>query len=140
MEYKYSNREKYDGWYWDFFTIKYLGPPIVSSVAPSSGEPGETLDITITGSNFYPGASVSFSGSGITVSSVSFRSSTELKANITVSEGATPGKRDITVTNIDEATGIKSNGFEIKGEDDRGMEEIEVIEGVNIQLEIGKSK
>ncbi len=54
-----------------------LRNPIVTSISPTSGQPGQTLSVTITGLNFQPGALVSF-GEGIAVNSVTFISSTLL--------------------------------------------------------------
>ena len=57
--------------------------PAVSSVTPTSGGPGQTLpSVVITGSNFLNGATCSF-GAGITVSSCTFNSATQLTANLT---------------------------------------------------------
>jgi len=86
--------------------------PIVSSVFPSSGQRGETLNVTITGLNFLPGASVSFE-QGIAVNSVNFISSTQLVVNITIDQNArveTQG-RTVTVTNPDGSSGSLPDGF-----------------------------
>ncbi len=110
----------------DCFTIKYNGSPMISSVFPAYCKRGKTLDVTINGLNFYPGVGVTFSGDGITVNSVLFVSATRLKANITINEGASPGMRNITVTNTDEVRGIIRAAFEV-----RALEMVEV--GVKIQ-------
>lgn len=86
--------------------------PIVNSVFPSSGQRGQTLNVTITGLNFEPGASVSF-GQGIAINSVNFVSSTQLVANITIDQNArieTQG-RTVTVTNPDGSSGSLSDAF-----------------------------
>ena len=86
--------------------------PIVSSVFPSSGQRGQTLNVTITGLNFLPGASVSFE-QGIAVNSVNFISSTQLVANITIDPNArieTQG-RTVTVTNPDGSSGSLTDAF-----------------------------
>jgi len=86
--------------------------PIVSSVFPSSGQRGETLNVTITGLNFLPGASVSFE-QGIAVNSVNFISSTQLVVNITIDQNArieTQG-RTVTVTNPDGSSGSLTDAF-----------------------------
>lgn len=73
-----------------------------AGVYPTFGEPGNTLDVTITGTNTNFGAAsvVSFSNSGITVNSnsVTVVSPTEIKANITISKTAAVGASDVTVT------------------------------------------
>ncbi len=99
----------------DYFTIKYNGiSPGISSVSPSFANQGTTLDVIITGSNFFSEAEVVFGGSGVTVNSVEFISATELKVNITLAKEAVIGRRDITVTNIDGLSGTFVDGFEIE--------------------------
>ena len=99
---------------WDYFTIKYLGPPQVFSLSPFFASPGEILDIIVNGLNFYNGADMIFSSTGITINSIDFISATQLRANITIDDNAFSGNRDITVTNIDEVSGILQSGFEIR--------------------------
>ena len=96
-----------------FFTIKYLGAPLIYSISPSNAKQGETIEITIEGANFYPGAEINFSGTGIQVSSVTV-SSTTLVATITISDTAPGGNRDLTVTNIDGVKGISKGAFLVK--------------------------
>ncbi len=110
----------------DYFTIKYNGSPRISSIFPTYRKRGKTLDVNINGLNFYPGAGITLSGDGITVNSLVFINSTQLQANITITEGASPGMRDITVTNIDEASITMEAGFEV-----RVLEVVDV--GVKIQ-------
>ena len=99
----------------DYFTIKYNGlSPGIFSVSPSFANQGETLDVSIFGSNFFSGAEVVFSGTGGTVNSAEFINATELKINITLAKKAVIGKRDITVTNVDGLSGTIVGGFEIK--------------------------
>jgi hypothetical protein len=88
--------------------------PIVASISPTSGAPGDTLNVTITGLNFQPGAVVSF-GEGIAVNSVNFLSSTQLVANITVDTNIqnTSSARDVTVTNPDGSSGSLDSAFRI---------------------------
>ena len=86
--------------------------PIVSSVFPSSGAPGQSLNVTITGLNFLPGGSVSF-GQGIAINNVNFVSSTQLVVSITIDQNArteTQG-RTVTVTNPDGSSGSLSDAF-----------------------------
>jgi hypothetical protein len=90
-----------------------VGPdPIVDNVFPGSGSPGQTLNVTITGQNFQPGATVSF-GNGIFVSNVNYINSNQLTATITIDPNArieTSG-RTVTVTNPDGGSGSKSDAF-----------------------------
>src|SRR6266511_3770363 len=76
--------------------------PTVSSTSPSSRPQGATSQIiVITGTNFVSGANASFSGTGITVNSTTFNSTTQVTANISIAVGATTGARNVTVTNPD---------------------------------------
>lgn len=81
------------------FTVNAAPAQLLTSVAPPTGQQGQTLNVTITGSNttFDAASAVSF-GAGITVNSVSFVSFTSLTANISIAANATPGPRDVTVT------------------------------------------
>jgi hypothetical protein len=67
-----------------------------SAVEPTSGGVGQSLDVTITGTGFGPGATVDF-GPGITVDTVTPVSATQLTATITVEATATPGPRTVYV-------------------------------------------
>jgi len=96
----------------DAFTVSGLQAPTITAVSPGSGEWGETLDVTITGTNFIDVGFVSF-GPGITVDSYSVGSATRITATITVSEGKT-GSRDVTVGNPD-GPGTLADAFMMTG-------------------------
>jgi len=88
-------------------------PPTLTTVSPQSGDQGSSLGVTLTGTNFINGAStVSFSGTGVTVNSVTFTSSTQLAANISISSGAATGLRNVSVTTPG-GTATKTNAFEV---------------------------
>jgi len=76
------------------------GPPVMLSVSPHIVMKGKTLDITIKGRNFAGTPTVKFgTGSGITINGTPTRvSSTEIKANITISSSASPGPRNVAVS------------------------------------------
>jgi IPT/TIG domain len=96
--------------------VSVISNPTVTSTSPSSrGQGAASQTIKIIGSGFVSGASLatSFSGTGITVESTTFKSSTEVTATITVESGATVGKRTVTVTNGDAGVGTLANGFEV---------------------------
>ena len=88
--------------------------PVVASISPTSGQPGETLNVTIDGLNFQPGAVVSF-GEGISVNSVRFVDSNQLVANITIDSDIqnTSSSRTVTVTNPDGSSGSLPSAFRI---------------------------
>ena len=55
--------------------------------------------VTITGTGFLFPPTVAFSGTGVTVNWVSWNSTTQLTASLSVASDAAPGARDVTVTN-----------------------------------------
>gem|GEM_PF-3184892 len=73
--------------------------PTVTSVTPNNGMAGETVNVTITGTNFLEGTTTVNFGSGITVNSVTVNSPTQLVVNITIAGTAGLGSRDIVVSN-----------------------------------------
>jgi hypothetical protein len=85
----------------------------VDSVAPNQGTVGTAVSVTITGAEFAAGATVSLSGTGITVSNVTVESTTELTATLTIASGAALGDRDVTVTNSDGGSGTRTGGFTV---------------------------
>ena len=88
--------------------------PTVSGLSPNSkSRGGSASNVTVTGANFVNGATVAFSGSGITVVSVTRNSSTSLTVRLSVSGGASTGLRNVTVTNPDGGTFTLANGFRI---------------------------
>jgi hypothetical protein len=77
-------------------------------VDPSSGRQGQTLDVTISGSGFQPGATVTFSGDGITTA-VQSVTQFRIVVRITIALNAPVGssntnRRIITVRNPDSTT------------------------------------
>src|SRR3989442_6105924 len=86
--------------------------PTISSVSPSSGAPGASLTVTVTGTNFQAGASASF-GAGITVSSTTVVSSTQLSVALAIGATAAIGPRDVTVTNPNGQSGVRPGGFTV---------------------------
>ena len=87
------------------FQIRIISAPVVNTVSPSPRGQGWTGNVTINGSNFYSGATVSFSGTGVTVNgSPSVNGAgTQIAANISIASSAATGPRDVTVTNTDGA-------------------------------------
>ena len=86
--------------------------PTPASLSPTSGTQGSSLSVTITGTNFTTGPTVDF-GAGITVSSATLQSPTQIRANITIAANAAPGTRTVTVTRTDGAMGKLPNAFTI---------------------------
>jgi Tfp pilus assembly protein PilV len=90
--------------------------PGVSSASPAArGQGAANQNIVITGSGFVSGAAASFSGAGITVSSTTWNSATQVTATVTVAAGATIGAGDVTVTNPDAGVGTGAGKFTVNG-------------------------
>src|SRR5206468_689053 len=84
----------------------YVAPaPTVSSVTPSSGVTAGGTSVTIAGSDFQSGATVSFGGSALTVSTVSATAIT----GTTTAHAA--GAVNVVVTNADTQSGTCTGCF-----------------------------
>jgi hypothetical protein len=85
-------------------TISPAGPvsPTLTSISPNAGTQGSTFTMTLNGSNFQPGATVSFSGGGITAT-VTSNTGSRIIATVTIAANAVTGSglnaRSVTVTN-----------------------------------------
>ena len=92
-------------------------PPHAVAFFPAqrgAGLTGQVVDIV--GAGFTHGTSIAFSGSGITLKSLSFLSSTALRATIDIAGGAALGARDVTFTNSDNGGhGVCTGCFSITG-------------------------
>ena len=84
----------------------------LTSVSPNTGQQAQSLNVTLTGTNFLSGATCSF-GAGITVNSCAFSSSSQLLANIAISSTAAAGTRSVIVTNPDGQSTTLANAFTV---------------------------
>jgi trimeric autotransporter adhesin len=85
-------------------------PPVPTSVSPNSLARGATnVKVVLTGTGLVSGAKAKFSGTGVTVTSRTFVSSTELKLTVTVASTAATGGRKVKVVNPDGGVGSKGN-------------------------------
>ncbi len=80
-------------------------PPTLSSISPNSGVQGQTVGVTLTGTNFATGATVGVGGALITVTNATVVSSTQITATFAIAANATPGAVSIRVT----SSGITTN-------------------------------
>ena len=80
------------------FTVNLPPAPTLTSVSPNSGEQGTAVPVTLTGTNFVSGATVSPGNSGITVSGVTVVNATQITATLTISGTAATGTNNMTVT------------------------------------------
>ncbi|HLA99977.1 MAG TPA: T9SS type A sorting domain-containing protein, partial [Bacteroidota bacterium] len=85
---------------------------LIADVSPSNATQGDSLTITVTGSNTNFDSSlttVSFSGSGIYVQAIRILSPTQLEADIVIDSMAPPGYRDVFVsTGVEDATALSA--------------------------------
>ena len=94
------------------FTVYAPPPPTVISCNPSSGARGQTLDVTITGTDFVSMPVVNFK-KRIDENSTIFFTSTTLVTNITIRNNAQLGGHDVQVKNPDGQRDILVNGFTV---------------------------
>jgi hypothetical protein len=97
-------------------TIIGVGDPGTSiSVGSSSAEitRGQTKQLVLGGTALGPGATIAISGDGITTGALQFQSGFAF-LNVTVSPGATPGARDVMVTNASFDVTALSGGLFIR--------------------------
>jgi hypothetical protein len=87
--------------------------PTVTAVAPTSGWPGETLDVVVTGTDFTGATAVNFSGTGITVNDYTVDNATQITAGVSIACNATLSARDVSVTTA-AGMGTLSAGFTVE--------------------------
>ena len=89
--------------------------PTLGSVAPINGSQGQTINVTLTGTNFVNGATVNVSGTGVNVGTVTANSATSLTATLTIASNATLGPRNISVTTPNGTSAPSEQRFAFKG-------------------------
>jgi hypothetical protein len=89
----------------------------VSSIWPDSMNAGTTIDVTITGSGFVDGASVTFeNGAGVApTAAVTYvwPDGSTIEATVTAHRNAKAEVWDVRVTNPDASTGVLIDGFTV---------------------------
>jgi len=96
----------------DLFLI--TDAPAPAALAPDEvGQNAVDRMATLTGQYFQDGATVLFSGTGVTVTDVLFNSSSELELTIATDPDATVGLRDLTVINPDGGQLTLANGLTV---------------------------
>ncbi len=73
-------------------------PPTLTSISPTSGVQGQSVPVTLTGTNFIAGATIGVSGAEITVSNTTVLSATQITATFTIAANAATGAQNVTVT------------------------------------------
>jgi len=89
--------------------------PTIGALSPNQGATGAEVSVTINGSGFMAGSTVSFSGTGVTASKVTLVSATQLAVQVTIASTATSGTRDVTVMNPNGGRGTLAGGFTVTG-------------------------
>jgi hypothetical protein len=79
------------------FTVSLAAPSLVS-INPSSGVVGTTIPVTLAGSSFVAGATVTTSSPGISVSNVTVVSSAQITATFSIAANAAVGNFNVSVT------------------------------------------
>jgi hypothetical protein len=86
------------------------------SINPTSGEQGQSLNVTVTGTGFDVGGTSTLSfpgGTGITVNSYGTRNATTVTANITIAFNAATTARNVGITNADTQNAFIAGGFTV---------------------------
>ena len=89
------------------------GPTVTSTTPASRGVGATNTVVAVNGTNFSSGATVAFSGTGITVNSTTYVSPTQLNANISIAGNAATGIRAVSVTNTDGGFGTCAACFTV---------------------------
>ena len=98
-------------------SMTVIPPAQILSVVPASGQPGQTLQVTITGqyTNYVQASTNANFGAGISIGTASIGQSgfvtvsspTTASVQLTISPGAAPGPRNVTVaTGVQTATAV----------------------------------
>ena len=74
-----------------------LVPPVLSSIAPSSGVQGTSVSVALSGSQFQPGATLAVGGVGVSVTNVAVAGTTRITATFTIAATAATGAHSVTV-------------------------------------------
>jgi len=99
---------------WAAYDIRTISPPSINSINPAIGARGNTVPVTVTGSDFKNGTGLSLSfGDGIIVSNLNYVSPTSLTASLTIAQDASLGKRTVTVTNPNGSYGVSDSIFTV---------------------------
>jgi len=92
--------------------------PNITRVEPAAANQGQTLNVTVSGSNFVDGAVAELLGGGIVVHNAIVVDQYKIIANISVDPAAALGARDAKVTNPGGLSGYAKGIFMVKEEPD----------------------
>jgi hypothetical protein len=88
------------------------GAPTVTGITPNVVSRGGSAQVTITGANFVPGATVSLS-TGVTLTDVEVVDANTITATVSVAAGTGAGNRTVLVTNADFGKGTCGGCFRV---------------------------
>ena len=88
--------------------------PVLEQASPNAAEQGRQLDVSLSGTNFQGGATVSFSDPAIVVNSVTVLSCTEISVNLTVGNVAGVGPVVVVVAHPNGVSGESSVLFAVE--------------------------
>ncbi|MGD1004452.1 MAG: type IV pilin N-terminal domain-containing protein [Methanoregulaceae archaeon] len=95
------------------FTVNAPTPTFTSNT-PATGVHGTTVPITIVGTGFQPGATVTYTRAPTTISfTVVSVTATQITGNLVIPPGATLGLYGVTITNTDGTTVTSANRFTV---------------------------
>jgi predicted outer membrane repeat protein len=89
-----------------------LPAPTLTGISPGSGLAGETLDLTVTGTNLFGLPRLDL-GNDVTLNEVTHIDDTEIVANVTIGHIATPGLRDAVLQTATLRMASLADAFEI---------------------------
>jgi hypothetical protein len=90
-----------------------LPTPTAAASLPSASERGQSLIVSVSGSNYDSSASVSFSDPKISVLSTTFVSCNQLRASISIAPDAALGSDALEVMNTDRSFGVRAGAFQV---------------------------
>lgn len=104
-----------------FLIPVHAGNPRIDSLAPTTGNAGQSLTVLVNGAGFTPGATADL-GAGITVNSVQIlspprgpapRDSHISRINLTIAAAAAAGPRSLVITNPNGGSATALNAFTV---------------------------
>jgi hypothetical protein len=78
-------------------TVRSANAPTLSTIAPVAGVQGAVVPVTLAGTNFLTGATVTTDNTGVAVSAVTVVSASQITAAFTIAANATLGAANVSV-------------------------------------------
>lgn len=85
-----------------------LAPPTLSSINPNNGAPGASVPVTLTGTNFGPGAEILVNNTSLAVTNVNIMSTTQITATFVIAANAASGSANVSVLTAGGTSGTVS--------------------------------